>query len=222
MTAHNFIDLTGQLFGRLTVLERGPNGYRGKAKWWCLCACGTKKLVLGVNLREKQIQSCGCLSQDMRGQCHRTHGMTHTTEYRIWSSMLTRCLNPQAKVYASYGGRGITVCERWRNSFEHFLLDVGMRPGPGYSLDRYPDNDGPYAPGNIRWATKVEQTRNTRRNHLITLAGTTRCLAEWLEVLGMLRSTYSRRRERGMSDEEALTTPVQRYRKESHKDIYQS
>jgi len=219
MTAHNFIDLTEQLFDRLTVLERGPNGYRGQVRWWCLCACGTRKLIYGVSLREKRTKSCGCFNQEMHGQRHRTHGMRKTTEYRIWSSMLTRCLNPHATSYALYGGRGITVCERWRESFEHFLLDVGRRPGPGYSLDRYPDNDGPYAPGNIRWATQMEQTRNTRRNRLITLTGKTACLTEWLEELGILRSTYVYRRNHGMSDAEALMTPVQRYIKRDNKSI---
>jgi len=201
MPAHNFLDLTEKTFERWTVIERGPDQVPGKPYWWCLCACGTKKLVSGANLRDKRSKSCGCLLQEVRGKCRRTHGMRRTTEYRLWADMLTRCLNPHAQSYKAYGGRGITVCERWRDSFENFLSDMGLRPSRDHSLDRFPDNDGPYAPDNVRWATRTEQTRNTRRNHLITLAGKTACLAEWLEELGMLHSTYYQRRGRGMSAE---------------------
>ncbi len=91
--------------------------------------------------------------------------MTQTKEYRAWANMKTRCLNPHRHTWPRYGGRGVKICDRWLNSFEHFLSDMGYAPSPAHSLDRYPDNDGHHEPGNCRWATPTEQNRNQRPHH---------------------------------------------------------
>jgi len=113
--------------------------------------------------------------------------------YRSWASMMTRCFNPRRRQWPDYGGRGITVCERWQ-TFVDFLADMGPRPSPKHSLDRYPNNDGPYAPGNVRWATRSEQRRNSRQALVnITADGKTMCLSDWARLTGIERRTISAR-----------------------------
>lgn len=114
-------------------------------------------------------------------------------EYRAWSSMKTRCYNRNSPNYRYYGGRGISVCDRWLNSFQTFLRDVGNRPGPGYSLDRYPNNDGNYEPGNVRWATKREQQNNTRSTRLVTFNGKTQSLSRWADEIGISFASLKQR-----------------------------
>ena len=178
-----FVDMTGQRFARLLVL--GPAG-RDKNKrtlWRVLCDCGTEKLVDGAHMRYGRIRSCGCLQAEMapdhaRRTITRFGGYNRLDDklekarrrypsrpkaplYAVWSAMRQRCSNPRNKDYRHYGGRGITVCDRWA-VFENFLADMGERPGPGYSIDRV-DNDQGYFPENCRWATQSEQVRNSRR-----------------------------------------------------------
>lgn len=166
MTAYNFIDITGQRFGRLVVLRR--DGYRCKqATWHCRCDCGAETSTQGSHLRSGHTLSCGCLGREHAVAASRSsswkhghgHGMRSPT-YRSWISMKTRCTNPSVPHYHYYGGRGIRVCERWEK-FENFLADMGLRPA-GTSLDRYPNNSGNYEPGNCRWATPKEQAKNRR------------------------------------------------------------
>ena len=157
-----FIDLTGQRFGKLEVLERVANR-KSKARWLCQCDCGARKEIQAANLRNGNTRSCGCgmRTHGMTGM--RTHGMTSTPEYGIWKGMKRRCLNPRDSYWENYGGRGISICERWLNSFENFYADMGKRPSPDLSIDRYPNNDGNYEPANCRWATKSQQNANRRR-----------------------------------------------------------
>jgi hypothetical protein len=115
-----------------------------------------------------------------------------TVEYRVWRGIKDRCLYPLRRGYAGYGGRGIGVCPEWARSFETFLRDVGRRPGPGYSLDRI-DNDQGYRPGNVRWATRSEQARNTRANRVLVVRGNSRLLVEWAETSGIDATTIFRR-----------------------------
>ncbi len=166
-------DLTGMRFGMLVVVSFADKTSSGHARWLCQCDCGGAKVTQASNLKSGQCRSCGCYARgpNWNRSGTRTHGHTYlksergtrcvTTLYATWSSMIQRCTNPNAKNYKWYGGRGITVCERWR-SFENFAADMGDRPGRGYSIDRI-NNNGNYEPGNCRWATQSEQVRNSRR-----------------------------------------------------------
>ncbi len=163
------LELLGQRFGRLLVvadfgtprLSGGAGPTRGA--WLCACDCGQEKIYWGDQLVTGNSESCGCRQRGYK------HGGVGTPEYVCWNNMLARCTNPSHRQWKEYGGRNITVCERWRNSFEAFLSDVGPRPAGKmksghalYSLDRFPDNDAGYFPENVRWATQKEQVANQR------------------------------------------------------------
>lgn len=156
------IDLMGQTFGRLTVVGRAPRNRQGRAQWHCRCVCGGETTVRSDVLRRGRSASCGCMKREIVAALHTVHGHAGRGSehplYWVWMGMKERCRNPRNDRYAYYGGRGIVVCERWA-SFEHFLSDMGERPGAGYSLDRI-DNDGNYEPGNVRWATGKQQAAN--------------------------------------------------------------
>lgn len=164
-----FIDLTGQRFGRLLVLDRATNDAQGRARWRCACDCGNEAVITRHHLRDGRTKSCGCLRRDVASELNHTHGFASKggvkPTYRIYRSMLSRTTNPRDASWKNYGGRGITVCDRWNpargGSFENFLADVGERPADNLSLDRI-DNDRGYEPRNVRWATATEQARNRR------------------------------------------------------------
>ena len=136
------------------------------------------------------------------------HGFSRTdSEYNAWSDMKARCNTPTHKSYPRYGGRGITVCARWQDSFLNFIEDMGTKPSSELSLDRI-DNDGDYEPDNCHWTNQVAQARNTSVNRLVTYKGQTKCMAEWLEVLNLPRQTMEDRIDKGWSVEKAFETPI--------------
>lgn len=153
------MDLTGTVYGRLTAIE--PTDGRiaaGSVIWLCRCECGNEVMVPTNRLRSGNTRSCGCLFADSH---FRKHGMSYSVEYKTWQAMKSRCQDSNNGRFSDYGGRGITVCERWLESFENFFEDMGLRPGKGYSIERR-DNDAGYSPENCHWATDVEQRANQR------------------------------------------------------------
>lgn len=202
----SFIDLSGLRFGRLLVTARSGTASDGCVKWLCFCDCGKQKVVRGASLVHAGTKSCGCLQVESVLKMSVRHGHLanerRTPEYSTWRAMLRRCKDKALINYANYGGRGITVCDKWLE-FPAFLADVGHRP-EGTSLDRI-DSNGNYEPGNVRWATQKQQCRNTRINRLLTHNGKTMCVAEWAEQIGISENTIRGRLFRGASDEVALT-----------------
>lgn len=157
------LDLVGQRFGRLTVIERCGSRY-GRASWRCRCDCGNEIIATSGNLVERT-RSCGCYQKDRAKESQTLHGMAHTKINFIWIAMKQRCSNPKNQGFKNYGGRGIKVCQEWQDSFEAFYDYVSQLPHfgePGYSLDRI-NNDGNYEPGNVKWSTKTEQNQNRRK-----------------------------------------------------------
>lgn len=160
------VDITGQVFDRLTVIREVDRRVPSERTWLCLCACGNETAVNMNALRRGLTKSCGCIHREMMRDRQMRHGLSRTRVYVAWQSMMTRCFNPRRSNYANYGGRGITVCERWR-TFDNFLEDMGQPP-EGMSLDRI-DNEGHYQPGNCRWTTAVEQANNRRPRRRVKL-----------------------------------------------------
>jgi hypothetical protein len=184
----------------LVVVGFSHRNEHGHSYWLCRCDCGGKAFGSTGNLKRGAIVSCGC----KRENYFREHGRTGTPEHRAWLNMLERCRNERHPGYPYYGGRGIVVCSRWRDSFEAFLTDMGERPSPDLSIDRI-DNDGNYEPGNCRWGTKKQQMRNRRNNCSLTYAGETLTIGEWTERLGVSHGTIRWRLKKGWSVERALT-----------------
>lgn len=200
-----FPDLTATVFGRLTVVT-----YDGHYKWLCRCDCGADCVVAGSDLRRGHSQSCGCLLKEIATDSNTTHGKSETRTYTIWRSMKQRCHDTNYHAYDNYGGRGVIVCQAWRESYQQFLTDMGEAPD-GLSIDRI-DNSGGYSPANCRWATPKEQQRNRRDNNMVEFRGERRCLAEWAELFGIGPQTLgSRLKRKVMTTEEAMTTPARKY-----------
>lgn len=196
----------GMKFGRWTVVGEVPSQSR-KREALCRCECGSKKRVRIERLHAGLSSSCHRCCLEAVHAATVSHGRTNTPEYACWHGIKTRCLNPNAPNYANYGGRGITICDEWKNSFQAFLNHVGPRPHFGMSLDRI-DNEKGYCPGNVRWATDVTQARNRRSSLVFDYLGRNRSLFELSEISGLevsvLRDRITRR---GWSVEDAIATP---------------
>lgn len=205
------IDLTGQKFGRWTVIKEHPK--RGNTRhilWVCICECGVRKPVTANSLRQGRSKSCGCLNRDIIT----SHKMSKTRFFRIWQTMKRRCYEKTRDNYHLYGGRGIRYCERWQK-FQNFMDDMHksyleyseIHGEKDTSLDRI-DTNGNYEPSNCRWLTMKKQSRNKRNNRIITYKGESLCISEWEERLGFSSSLLNNRLRAGWSEKEALEIPV--------------
>lgn len=187
----SFKDISGMRFGSWTALREA--GKRGKLiTWLCKCDCGTEREVIGGHLRNGKTKSCGCMLPKGASHSRFKHGMSETPEFKIWLQILTRCTNPNTKDWEHYGGKGISVCERWKSDFLSFFADMGPRPSSKHSIDRE-DISRDYEPGNCRWATPIEQARNTSRTRWVELEGQKVSLAEACERTGVPYATASER-----------------------------
>ena len=202
------IDIIGQKFTRLTVLE-----YADNTRWLCLCDCGKRKIIRGADLRSENTRSCGCL------KIKHGHGAdNHVSQiYSAWTHMKQRCLNTDSVDYVNYGGRGITTCDRWL-VLKNFLTDMGEPPTNKHSLDRIDNNRGYYLK-NCRWTTRRHQQGNMRSNHNITFMGKTQCLAAWSREMNIgQKALWHRLVTLGWSVKKSLTTPMQKQRRKSFQD----
>lgn len=226
-------DIIGKTFGHLTVVsydlrQRRTIRKRDSSKkhfYVCQCDCGATTIVARYNLLNGNTKSCGCLKTQRVYESSRAVDGGYTPEYKAWEAMIQRCNNPNVRHYKRYGGRGIKVCKRWLSSFDAFLSDMGERPSPHHSIDRFPDNDGNYEPENCRWATWQQQNRNKSGTRPLTFRGETLLLVEWEDKLGLPRGRLSQRLCLGWPVEDALTIPngtcgtkrYPKYRYEGHK-----
>lgn len=206
---HTRIDMLGLQFGRLTV-QQFAHTANGRAMWLCRCDCGESTLVSGKVLRSGHTQSCGCLGAERRVETTRKHGRSRKNDrtYNCWKDMRKRCNNPQSQYYYRYGGRGITVCERWA-SFENFLSDMGECP-TGYTIERKNIDKG-YTPENCMWIHASRQARNTSKSRYLTAFGETMLLIEWAEKTGIpVTNLAARINKLGWPVEKAIATPVRK------------
>jgi hypothetical protein len=199
------IDLTGKTFGRLTVISL--HSISPRPRWNCVCTCGGTSISLSTHLKDGSSTSCGCYLRELRT----THGESlpskRTKEHKLWLKMKDRCKYKTLKIYKYYGGRGIKVCDRWLNSYENFLADIGRAPTPKHTLDRI-DVNGDYEPNNCRWATYKEQENNRTNNKIYEYEGQSKTLSQWADVFGVNRKMLQDRIWRGWTIERALTTPI--------------
>jgi hypothetical protein len=197
------VNLAGQIFGRLTVIEEAERHIQANGKpvrrWLCRCECGNEKVVAQPTLSNGHVRSCGCLHRDTVS----THGLKFSPLYKTWVAMRQRCFDENCTAYPRYGGRGITICERW-GKFENFLADMGERP-EGNTLDRI-DNSKGYEPSNCRWATNSEQQRNRDCNKLVLLHGRQVTAAEAADRVGLPRTLVYNRLRKGWPIEKVLST----------------
>ncbi len=200
----NFVDLTGVRFGRLVVISFAGMIRNSISTWRCACDCGGIKITEGSRLKRGRVESCGCLAKELTSIRAKKHGMYGTSEYQCWINMNSRCHNPNHYSYARYGGVGISVCSRWRKSFDCFLSDMGMKTSKNHSIDRI-NGRGNYEPSNCRWATWKQQGENKISTKWITFNGRTQCETDWCKEFGIIRQTFRNRLKRGWDIERALT-----------------
>ena len=198
------VDLTGQKFGRLTVIKRAEN-VKKKTMWRCVCECGNEKIVEARSLKIGETRSCGCLHRDTIKITSATHGLSNTPLYRVYRHIKSRCYNKNDKSYKDYGGRGIGICEEWLEDFAKFYqwsLENGYQKG--LEIDRI-DNDKDYSPDNCRWTNRTVQANNRRTNRHLTCRGKTLTVAEWSRISGVSQSLiWTRVYKLGWSVEDAI------------------
>ncbi len=192
----------GNRFGRLTVIQQGGRDRWNHPLWECRCDCGVTTFTTASHLKLGRSTSCRPCGHQRHGA---TRGGRFTPEYKIWKGMIQRCHNPKCGGYPLYGARGIHVSEQWRGEggFERFFSHIGPKPSPKHEIDRI-DSTGNYEPGNVRWATRKEQSRNLRRHNALTVNGITKKLYEWADETGLTISTILNRIRRGWSPERCI------------------
>lgn len=212
------IDLTGQIFGRLTVTSEAEATYsiahrvggdtRQRLRWWhCTCACGNTVTIRQSSLQIGRSQSCGCWHKERVAEVATTHNMSKSYIYSCWCAMKRRCYDPNFISYPYYGALGITVCQRWIENFEAFLEDMGLPPDETYTVDRI-NTYGHYEPENCRWATEEQQHNNTRSNIHIEFQGQSLTLAQWSRKLGISYQALVYRYHAGWLTADMFTVPV--------------
>lgn len=203
-------DLSGERYGRLVVVERHGSSACQKATWLCQCDCGNTSITNTGSLHNGTTRSCGCLHKEEIGALRRTHGMSKTRLYEIWSGIKKRCYYPNNHNYQWYGGKGIKVCDDWRDDFEIFR-DWAMCNGYNDKLTiERNDLEGDYSPENCRWITMFEQHSNTSRNLYLTINGETKTLSQWSRESGIHIETIRGRRKRGVPNDNLLDPPLKK------------
>lgn len=211
-----FIDLTGQRFGRLMVVKH--IGTRSKsALWKCLCDCGTETEVVYGSLISGYTKSCGCLHREIAKEMMTTHGMRGTKLYKVWNNMLQRSNNLNNKYYSDYGGRGITVCDEWREFLPFYNWAMTNGYLEGLSIDRI-NNDGNYESSNCKWSTMKEQSNNRRNTVWIEYQGDRKTLAQWADIYGISSACLYGRIKIGWAIDKALLTPIRIQKNNVKKD----
>lgn len=223
INGHNGIenanDLAGQVFGRLTAIEPVSSAYGKGVTWLCRCACGNTLNVLASGLRSGNSRSCGCFQRDRASQTKTEHGLSNHPLYRLRGDIIKRCTNPKANNFKNYGGRGIKLYDEWRHNFQAFFDYVSKLEHygeKGYTFDRI-NNDGNYEPGNVRWATRIQQSHNSRKVKMITYNGETKPIAEWARIVGINRLLLGARLKANWTIECALFSPVGTFNPERNK-----
>lgn len=209
-------DWTGYRYSYLTVI--GPTEERdahGRRKWRVHCDCGREKNMDIRDIREREKAgrpiSCGCMKKAFISAANTTHGMTGHSAYGVWHSMIQRCTEPSHPAWKNYGGRGITVCDRWRHSFENFWADMGASYERGKDLDRI-DNEAGYSPENCRWATRATNCRNKRGARRVTISGKTVPLMALAQTTGIGYTTLLYRLDHGCPLDKLTAPPDTRNR----------
>ncbi len=220
------LNLTGKTFGNCKFISEAPsrkqpNGATVRYSNWMCLRCGNEFVAANSWVISGNTKSCGCLDRERTaamGRANRVHGHAAGSTSRTlkaWSSIKQRCLNKADEHFPRYGGAGITICQRWVDSFAAFLEDMGECP-PGLEIDRYPNKTGNYEPGNCRWATDLQQSRNKTNNHVVAIRGVSGCLSEVCERLGADYVRVQHRLNAGWSIEAAFFKPPRRYRRKSN------
>lgn len=201
-----FRDLTGQRFGRLEAIRLDGHDKRGLSKWLCKCDCGTEKTIVMSHLVRGLTSSCGCYNKEKTTKDNLTHNMSNTRIYRTWAGMKKRCLNPNETYYSYYGGRGITICDKWLK-FEGFYEDMGSTYDDSLTLDRINSN-GNYEKSNCVWSTKLVQANNKRNNRILTYNGVTDTISNLCRDNNINKYLVKDRLKLGWSVEKAFNTPI--------------
>lgn len=208
------MDLKKDKYGRWTLLSESAKTRSNHKRYLCRCECGVVRTVRMIHLKSGASKSCGCLKREIcaesgrRNRIHGNAGERATLTYKSWRAMTQRCCNPKNAGYSIYGAKGISVCDRWKTSFQNFLADMGERPTASHSIDRI-NPRGQYDPANCRWATPLQQQRNRTNNTFVTIDGVRKCVTEWVEAPGSVsKSAFRRRIQSGWEPKRALFEPI--------------